>query len=298
MKSKIKITTLIGALLLCVGCADNVEIVNAQTIEKGLLDKTLLHDNLQREYLLYIPESYTGTEPVPLVFSLHGAGGTKESQYALSEFNVLADREHFILVTPEATAAIGNLNVWNQQSSANGADDVGFIDALIDVTARDYNVDLDRMYVAGSSNGAFMAFEITCKLSEKIAAVAAVKGYMTPNQIQQCNPTTPTAILQVHGTQDPLVPYEDVWATLQFWITSNQVNSSPSMYALPDTDPGNGNTAVRTRYSGGTNGVEVEHIQVINGVHDWFGEPGTSYDISASAEAWAFFKRFDVNGIR
>ena len=286
------------ASILLLHCSKDETPVNVNPAEIGLFDKTLLHDNEQREYLLYIPESYTGDDAYPMVISLHGAGGTKEGHYELSEFNQLADTAHFILVTAEATAAIGNLHVWNQQSSPNGADDVGFINALIDEIDREYNVDVDRIYIAGSSNGAFMALEITCKLSEKIAAAVAVKGYMSPDQIQMCTPTKPTSILQIHGTQDPLVPYSGVEATVQFWINTNQTDRTPSTQTLPDTDPSNGNMVIRTRYSGGQNGVEVEHLQVINGVHDWFGEPGTNYDIHASTEAWAFFKRFTLNGIR
>lgn len=210
---KVTFMFLLATSVLLVHCSKNETPVNVDSVEIGLFDKTILHNNLQREYLLYIPESYTGTDSYPLVISLHGAGGSKESQYELSQFDQLADSEHFILITPEATAAVGNLNFWNQQSSPDGAGDVGFIDTLIDEIAHDYHVDLDRIYVAGSSNGAFIALEITCKLSEKIAAAAAVKGYMSQDQIQMCNPAKPTSILQIHGTEDPLVPYAGVEAT-------------------------------------------------------------------------------------
>lgn len=288
-----------------VDVADNEITVSAtvtinvtEVIEKGLFDETIQYDNLQREYLLYIPENYTGIDAVPVVFSLHGAGGTKESQYALSEFNLLADSENFILVTPEATAAIGNLPVWNQASAPDRADDIGFINALIDEVASRYNVDLDRVYLAGSSNGAFMALQITCQLSDRIAATAAVKGYMLPDQINNCNPTAPTAIIQMHGTADPLTPYAGVQNTIQFWKTFNQTDTSAVVTTRPDTNPANDNTTNSYLYANGTNGVQVEHLEVINGAHDWFGEPGTDYDINASTEAWLFFNKFDINGLR
>jgi len=300
MKTKIIITTLIATLAIAASCSDGEgdEIAITETPETGLFDATLIHDNLQREYLLYIPERYTGNGPVPLIFSLHGAGGTKESQYALSEFNLIADRENFILVTPEATAAFGSLNVWNQESNPDQADDVGFINALIDEVASSYTIDMDRVYLAGSSNGAFMALEITCQLSERIAATAAVKGYMSPNQMGNCNPTTPTAIIQMHGSEDPLVPYDGVFPTLQFWAEFNQTEAEPIVSQEPDIDPANGNTVVSYLYHMGANGVEIEHLEVIGGVHDWFGEPGTNYDINASEKAWEFFEKFDVHGRR
>lgn len=275
---------------------NTITIQITEVIETGLKEQTIMHDSIEREYLLYIPEDYTGNESLPLVFSLHGAGGSKESQYALSEFNLLAESENFILVTPEALAVVGNIRIWNQQSSPNAADDVGYIDALITQVSTEYNVDLERIYIAGSSNGAFMTLEIACKLSHKIAAVAAVKGYMSPEQITNCNPTTPTAIIQIHGTSDPLVSYDSVDATIQFWNTFNNTNSTAIVSTRPDLDPNNGNTTNSYLYINGTNGVEVEHLEVINGDHDWFGEPGTNYDISASDEAWTFFNKFDING--
>lgn len=275
-----------------------ITLVIGDVSETGLFDLRLQFDNLQREYLLYIPGSYTGNEPLPVVFSLHGAGGTKESQYELSEFDQLAESENFILITPEATAIGGPFTFWNQNSAANRANDVGFINALIDEIAASFNVDLDRVYIAGSSNGAFMALEIACRLEDKIAAVAAVKGYMLQDQISACNPSKPTAIIQMHGTEDPLVSYDGVEATIGFWTSFNHTEATPVVSDLPDLDPTNGNTAIRYLYNGGINGVEVQHLQVNNGAHDWFGEPGTNYDINASEEAWAFFKRFDRNGLR
>ena len=143
-----------------------------------------------------------------------------------------------------------------------------------------------------------MALEIACRMDNKIAAVAAVKGYMLPDQITACNPLKPTAIIQMHGTEDPLVSYDGVEATIEFWRSFNQTDTTPIVTALPDIDPNNANTAIRYLYSTGNNGVEVEHIEVINGGHDWFDEPGTNYDINASEEAWSFFKRFDRNGLR
>lgn len=298
-ESNIKIIALLGMLALVTSCAEADEPVIAETPEKGLFDETISHGNLQREYLLYIPESYTGDEPVPLVFSLHGAGGTKESQYNLSQFNLLADQEAFILVTPQATSLRGNnLTFWNQQSMPNLPDDVDFINVLIDEVASRYRIDLARVYLAGSSNGAFMALEITCQLNHRISATAAVKGYMSPDQITNCNPSKPTPILQMHGNEDPLVPYEGVLPTLQYWAEFNQTESEPIVSNLPDLDPSNGSTVVSYLYQRGTNGVEIEHLEVIGGVHDWFGEPGTNYDINASEVAWEFFKQFDINGKR
>ncbi|MEO0339986.1 MAG: PHB depolymerase family esterase [Bacteroidota bacterium] len=264
-------------------------------VEKGLLDLTISHDGIEREYLLYIPASYTGETSVPLVFSLHGAIGTKEKQYELSQFNLIADRENFILVTPEATIP-NRVTFWNNESDPNKADDVGFINALIDELSATYNINTERIYAAGSSNGGYMVLQLACELSNRFAAVAAVKGYMNDTQVNRCDPSQPVSIIQMHGTADRNVKYDGVDATIQFWINYNQTNAVPEVMAIADPDPSNGNTAERFLFDNGTDGSAVEHLKIEGGEHDWFGEPGTNYDIDASEEAWIFFSKYDLNG--
>ena len=266
-------------------------------VETGLFDEAIMHDGLEREYLLYIPDSYTGQESVPLVFSLHGAVGSKENQFELSQFDEIADQENFILVTPEAT--VPNLvTYWNNESNPIRADDVGFINALIDLMVDRYNIDANRVYCAGSSNGAYMCLQLACELSDKIAAVAAVKGYMNDTQLSNCNPTNPTPILQLHGTDDNLVSYDGVEATIQFWRDFNQTDLNPTIIELDDPDPNNGNSVTYFLLDNGLEGTTIEHFRVQGGEHDWFGEPGTNYDIDATVEAWKFFEKFDLNGRR
>src|SRR5256885_6824308 len=65
----------------------------------------------KREYLLYVPRSYDRTKPVPLVISMHGAGGWPMQQMNLSEWNRLADREGFIVVYPSGLEGVGP-RVW------------------------------------------------------------------------------------------------------------------------------------------------------------------------------------------
>lgn len=270
--------------------------VNQVAVQTGLFDETIMHDGLEREYLLYIPNIYTGQEAVPVVFSLHGALGTKEKQFDLSQFDLIADQENFLLVTPEATVP-NNVTFWNNTSDPTKADDVGFINALIDEMINRYNIDADRIYAAGSSNGGYMCLQLACELSGRIAAVAAVKGVMNDTQLANCNPSNPTPILQLHGTADNLVSYSDVPATLQFWASFNQTATTPQIFPVNDPDPTNGNTAEYVLLDNGLEGTTVEHFRVIDGEHDWFGEPGTNYDIDASEEAWKFFDKFRLNGL-
>jgi polyhydroxybutyrate depolymerase len=55
------------------------------------IDYTITHDGLQREYILYVPASYTGDEAVPLLFNFHALGSNAQQQMVYGDFRPIAD---------------------------------------------------------------------------------------------------------------------------------------------------------------------------------------------------------------
>ena len=272
------------------------------------IDGSIMHDGIQRDYILYIPAIYDGNTDVPLVLNFHGFGSNANEQMHYGDFRDIADTEGFLLVHPEGTLINGEQH-WNVGNFTAGstADDVGFTEALIDQLANLYAINLERVYSTGMSNGGFMSFLLACQLSEKIAAIASVTGSMTPDTYDSCNTQHPTPILQIHGTSDSVVPYDGdiTWTlpivdVLSYWINYNNCDTNPTITTFPDIYPLDGSTVDHFVYSGGDNGVTTEHMKVIGGDHTWpgsaFNFPGTNYDINASMEIWQFFSRFDING--
>ena len=268
---------------------------------------SILHDGMQREFVLYIPDSYTGEEAVPLVLNFHGYGATDVQQMWYGDFRAIADTAGFIIVHPQGTLLNG-VTHWNVGGWTIGStvDDVGFVSALLDSLAAQYNLDASRIYATGMSNGGFMSFLLACQLSDRIAAIASVAGSMTPEIYNACNPQRPVPIMQIHGTADPVVPYEGgVWTepletTLAYWVEQNQCTTTPEMMSFPDLDMTDGSTVEQALYGGGTQGVEVLHDKVEGGAHTWpssiYGGAGTNWDINGSAEIWKFFSRYTLEG--
>ena len=118
------------------------------------INGSISHDNLDREYILYVPENYTGNDPIPLVFNFHGLGSNANEQMFYGDFRPIADTAGFIIVHPQGTIFSGNAH-FNVGGFTNGStvDDVGFSVALLDSIAANYNIDLDRVYSTGMSNG-------------------------------------------------------------------------------------------------------------------------------------------------
>ena len=268
----------------------------------------MIHNGIQRDYILYIPAIYDGSTDVPLVLNFHGYGSNANEQMFYGDFRDIADTEGFLLVHPQGTIINGDQQ-WNVGFLGNGntTDDVGFTEALIDELANLYTINLDRVYATGMSNGGFMSFLLACQLSEKIAAVASVTGSMTPDTYDACNAQQPTPILQIHGTGDSNVLYNgDTWTrsiedVISYWVNYNNCETSPTTTALTDINRLDGSTVEHIIYSGGDNGVTTEHMKIIGGGHTWPSSaitlPGTNQDINASMEIWHFFSKFDINGI-
>lgn len=60
-------------------CARNISQVTDPTL-------TLTVDGLERSYILHVPDSYDGRQPVPLILDFHGGGGNATNQQRVSNF--------------------------------------------------------------------------------------------------------------------------------------------------------------------------------------------------------------------
>ncbi len=274
-----------------------------------VVDATLMHDGLERNYRVYVPSSYNGEEAVPLVFNFHGFGSNANEQMFYGDFRSLADEHGFLVCHPQGTEILGqsHFNVGGFTAGST-TDDVGFTNAMIDQIAIDYNINLERVYSTGMSNGGYMSFLLACQLSDRIAAVASVTGSMTPETTMECAASRDVPVMQIHGTEDATVPYEGdpLWTdaivdVMEFWNTHNGCDQEGSVEALDDVNPNDGSTVEHITF-GNCNNPDIvnEHYKVTGGGHTWPGTVlafgSTNKDFSASEEVWRFFAQYDING--
>lgn len=273
---------------------------NAQNISGSFV-----HGGLTRTYSFYVPSSYTPGQAVPLVLNLHGYTSNGSEQSIYGNFKPIADTANFIVVHPDGTVdPITSQRYWNFGIFGSTVDDLGFLEALIDTISAHYTINPNRVYSTGMSNGGYMSYYLACQ-SNRFAAVGSVTGSMSVPMYNSCNPSNPIPTIQIHGTDDPTVPYsgnssskavEDVVA---FWADKNECNPTPAITSVPNTNTTDGATAERYLYSGGTNGHTVEFFKVTGGGHTWPGAPvplpgagNTCMDFSASKEIWRFFSQY------
>lgn len=171
-------------------------------------DVRLVVDGEARRYHLYVPDSVDS--PAALVVDFHGLAGTAAEQDELSGMRAKADAEGFVVAQPEGRGA---LQYW--ETSAEGVavtGDVAFARAVVADVAGRVDIDLDRVFATGMSNGGGMANRLACEAADVFAAVAPVAGAYTTDDL--CTPSRPVPVLVIHGDSDLTVPIRGLGSLL------------------------------------------------------------------------------------
>ena len=280
-------------------------------ITQQQINKTMIHDGNDREYIVYIPASYDGSTSYPLLFSFHGGGGISSDFINVNDMRPIADTAGFIAIYPQAATDPEDGSFSWLHKSPTTHNDIFFVEAIIDTLSNQYMIDNNRVYACGYSEGGIFSYELGCRLNNRIAAFSSVSGSMLVDAFRDsyynlgfCSPH-PTAVLLIPGTNDmsphstysgfqPYYMSADEITT--YWSNYNNTDINPIISQLPNINSFDGSTVERRVWENGDNCVRVEELKVINGDHDW---PGTSgnMDISATVEIWNFVSKFDINGL-
>jgi polyhydroxybutyrate depolymerase len=273
----------------------------AEPIRSGDSTRSLVHDGIERTYLLHIPPGYDATRPTPLVLAFHGIGLSAEEMVRISGLSEQADTSGFIVVYPNGTGANKS---WNGghccgESAKNNVDDVGFVRALIEELSAFINVAPGRVYATGFSNGAIMVYRLACELSDRIAAIGPVAATQILDDQEACRPARSVPVIHFHGTADRLNPYDggttsagfefvSVEDAIGFWVEKN---------ACPDPLQQTESGAIQHDvYAPCAQNSAIELYTIVDGEHAWpggeavspqIGEP--TMEISASLLMWEFF---------
>jgi polyhydroxybutyrate depolymerase len=183
-------------------------------------------------YLEYLPPAYDGTVPRPLVIDLHGYSETIEIHREMSNMIAEGEEQGFVVVTPQIDNPIPR---WD---ATIDSPDTAFLIAVLDQVVAGRCIDLDRVYVTGLSNGAFMSSVMGCQIPDRIAAIGPVAGLQDP---PGCRVGDAMPVISFHGTADTFVAY--------------QGGLGASVADLPTDDGGTIGTAVV-----GSDGPSVEEV--------------------------------------
>ena len=275
--------------------------------------RTINVDGKTREYWLYVPASVKGQENVPVVFSLHGRGGTDDpnddnsSKYGKPTFTSLADKEGFIVVYPQGRDGTNKADYpddgnWNDgfvgttgwEATGKENADTKFIKALVDKIQDDYktrnnsnsniSVNPKKFYLCGFSMGGMMTYACAKVLNGTFAAYGSCSGYPLNEFHMNLATENPIPFIHLHGNKDNMLGIKHLNTIIENLLfrngcgLSNQVSNKDWA-----TTKENGEELNFKKYDFiGVKGVPVTTVTF----------DGLWHNVEASAPAylWNFFK--------
>lgn len=307
---------LIASLLLCFSlsaCSGQVRgsrQTNNTALTAGMHTFSIEHEGKTRQYMAYIPQSYRRTQATPLVLSLHGGTGNMSIQANDKIYRLISKSEEagFIAVFPNGYSRLrsGKFATWNAgkccgKAQSKQVDDVGFLRKVIaDVKTR-ANIDGNRIYSNGMSNGGMMSYRLACELSDTISAIGAVAG---TDNTTHCTPKKPVSIIHIHAIDDDHVQFNggsgvkalagvdfvSVPTTINKWVSKNACNPKPKRVL---TTKG----AYCDLYTGCKDNTQVKLCVTDSGGHSWpgsqkrgFKKTKASQAMSATDMIWDFYQ--------
>lgn len=281
-----------------------------------LIEKKLTWQGMERNYLVYLPPGFQDKGAMPVLFNIHGGGGTARGCIGLTfgRFNELADEHGFMVVYPNAI----------QKNWADGrkehlkpihkdVDDVGFISEIVSELKANYSIDNNRIYTSGMSNGGFMSSRLLCDRADIFRGGAVLTATISSDYIKSCNPSRPVAVIVMNGTDDKLIPYDggqvrvlgqnrgsvvSTDAYIEFWQKKNGCTSQNPVKHFPNTNKEDGTTVSLFSYGNCSPGGALALYRIEGGGHTWPGGKQylgekligkTSRELNACEVIWDFF---------
>ena len=259
---------------------------------------------------LGVPPQADGQRPLPLVMDLHGYSEGADVHLQFSKMEDLGRAKGFLVLTPNGS---GTVPFWNSFGRPS-PDDVAYLTGLVDQVGASQCVDLNRVFVDGMSNGAFMTSLLACERPKVFAAAVMVAGLQFPDG---CASGPPVPVMAMHGTDDDYVRYDGGFGdgVRTLGIDPAMASTAGRNMSVPDAAEA---WARRNRCAGGrtpavhkvASDVELmewtdcaaptELYEVKGGGHSWPGSTfaanlenvvgRTTMSVDATELAWKFFE--------
>jgi poly(3-hydroxybutyrate) depolymerase len=193
------------------------------------------HDNLTRCWQTHVPEDLDPEVAVPLIIDMHGYASDSTIHRDLSSFDDIANEDGAIVVYPDGVSGKGmewemeENRTWNAgwccaHSALDDIDDIGFIEKVVNLSIEMHNVDADRIYASGWSNGCAMAQRLAMESSQVFAAVGCMAFYLITDHVVDY---APIPVMEVHGFLDQVVLYETTAFSIPF---NEEMWTNPEAY--------------------------------------------------------------------
>lgn len=187
----------------------------------------IVADDVEDVWYEYVPETYDGSQKVPLVLGIHGGLMTGWGHAIYTSWTLVADREGLICVFPSAhskrmwqvagvfddfdPASAPDLPIQEVPEDVETCHDMKFIRGLIELMKKKYVIDEGRVFMQGMSMGNLMTGQFARHWGDLLAGAAGSGGPTRLNMLfdesgEIINQGGPLAIWQSRPEKNGLPP--------------------------------------------------------------------------------------------
>jgi polyhydroxybutyrate depolymerase len=279
-------------------------------------EETVAVKGAQRTFVLYVPRNLKPN--APLLFVFHGSGGDGASMRDVTafEFDMLADRDGFLIAYPD-----GFQTTWNdcrkgspQPARRMNIDEESFVDAIIAKEGAEHGIDKKRVFSAGWSNGGQLGYRFAMERANVFAGVAAISATVPLPANLACTPSgAAMPMMIINGTSDPINPFAGGNVMLggtslgpvyssqdgaQYWAKLNGITAGPETKRLPHKNASDPTYVDMMTWSAAGKPLVVMyavhgggHVVPTRSPQDWGGLGRETGDLDAPVAIWDFFAK-------
>ena len=274
--------------LLSISCdnTENSSEINEIEPTKELITTTIYITqtvdgiNVQRPVIIQTTENIDLSINYPVVFAFHGRGGTNTSW--VNKLKSFTDNGEFVGIYPQ-----GYLKSWNLGTEPSKADDVSFVNSIIEELKEYKNLDMNKLYAIGTSNGSGMVNKLGIHTSHFKAIAPVVSQLMESMPI--LDNTKPLSVYQFNGAADTTIPinggprfghiFLDALKSAELWATKFECSLPADVETIGED--------TLYIFKNCNDNKEVRYLRVENGQHNLHKQNSNLF-----VDIWQFFKRF------
>ncbi|MDK8577179.1 alpha/beta hydrolase-fold protein [Corynebacterium pseudodiphtheriticum] len=169
--------------------------------------RTIDVNGTPRQFIVDLPANYDPNRAYPVILGYSGAWDTADAFRGHSFLNKAVGSDAIVAYPQGVTDKLKGKPAWGgpHYAAQSVEDDAAFARALVADLAGKYNVDTNRIYATGLSNGGGAALSLACHAPDLVDGVASSAGAYYDATVSNCVPDAAVPTLIMHHKDDHVI---------------------------------------------------------------------------------------------